>query len=108
MRITKSNIWSFIISFVINSIFVFDGLIMLMILSIMKYNGGYTFLQALKITQQMLLQTYRLFLPLIFGLAFIWTLVSNAFGSISEECKRKYGEDDQKLKEYIQKHTHHF
>ena len=74
----------------------------------MKYNGGYDFLQALKITQYMWLQTYAFFLPLIFGLAFIWSLAVNTlFGNIIEECKREYGEDDQKLKEYIQKHTHH-
>ena len=105
MRITKSDIWSYIVSFMTNSIVVFDYLIIRMILSVMKYNGGYDFLQALKITQQMWLQTYRPFLPLIFGLAFICTLVLNAFGNIIEECKKEYGEDDQRMREYIQKHT---
>lgn len=109
MKITKSNIWSFIVSFATNSIVVFDCLIIQMMLSVMKYNGGYDFLQALKITQQMWLQTYAVFLPLIFGLALIWTLALNTlFENIIEECNREYGEDDQKLKEYIRKHTHHF
>ncbi len=109
MKITKSNIRSFIVSFATNSIVVFDCLIIWMILSVMKYNGGYDFLQALKITQQMWLQTYAVFLSLILGLAFILTFALDAlFGNITEECKKEYGEDDQKLKEYIQKHTHYF